>query len=57
MNKTLKYRDKSYFNDIDTYLFNGTFKKFESKVHFEKGHWWTNENLKYKATSVKSIKL
>lgn len=41
------------FNENDTYLFVGSFgKEFESKVHFEKGYWWTNEPPQYKAKSI-----
>ena len=51
----LSYRDSSYFNDKDTYLFYDDSKYFESKVHFSKGHWWTDESLNYKATTVMCI--
>lgn len=51
------YRDADYFNEKDTYLFDCGLKKFKSKVHFEKGYWWTNESLQFKATSIKSVKI
>tara|TARA_R110000772_G_C13310332_1_gene440583 strand:- start:13816 stop:13980 length:165 start_codon:yes stop_codon:yes gene_type:complete len=54
----MEYRDNSYFNEGDTFLFNDAgFKKFESKVHFENGYWWTNESLQFKATTLKCKKL
>lgn len=55
--KTLEYRENTYFNDVDVFLFETHGKQFKSKCHFEKGFWWTNEPLNYKCTSVKSLKL
>lgn len=50
----LKYQQSSFFNQEDTYVFVGfSGEFFESKVHFEKGHWWTNESCQYKATTLK----
>lgn len=53
----MKYRDKSYFNENDTYLFDNGMRRFESKVYFTKSNWWTEESLKYKATTLECKKL
>lgn len=55
--KKLEYRENKYFNEQDSYLFKSNFKEFVSKVHFEKGNWWTNESLNYKASSLPCIKV
>ena len=56
MEKCFEYRELTYFNDTDTFVFMSLFKEFESKVHLEKGYWWTNESLNYKCTSLKCYK-
>ena len=57
----MEYRTSEYFNANDWYLFHDeAFKKeFESQVHFDKdkGAWFTNEGLQYKATSLKCVNL
>jgi len=52
-----KYRNTNYFNTETEYMFNGGMREFKSKVHFEKGNWWTTESLNYKATTVECYKL
>lgn len=50
-----EYREVSYFNHDDTYVFLPNIAKcFESKVHFDKRNpgWWTNESLNYKCISI-----
>jgi hypothetical protein len=57
MEKSFEYRESTYFNDTDTFVFvDNCNMVFESKVHFEKGNWWTNEGLNYKCTSIKCYK-
>jgi len=52
-----KLRESSYFNDVDLFVFlTNDGYTFESKCHFEKGFWWTNESLNYKCTSVRCCK-
>lgn len=54
----LEYHETSYFNENDEYLFLTNYNKaFVSKVHFYNGACFTNELLKYKVTSIKSIKI
>lgn len=54
----LEYQESSYFNENDEYLFLTNYNKtFVSKVHFYNGAYFTNELLKYKATSIKSLKI
>lgn len=57
----MEYRKSDYFNAEDWYLFRDEpmKKEFESQVHFdkEKGAWFTNSGLQYKATSLKCVKL
>lgn len=48
----MKYRKNTYFNEADTFVFEGLNGEFDSKVHFEKGYWWTNEPPNYKCISV-----
>lgn len=56
--KNLKYRDNDYFNDSDTFLFQGPHIEFKSKVHFEKGYWWTSQETgRYKCTSLPCVKI
>lgn len=55
--KDLCYRGNEFFNSEDAYLFEDLGKTFESKVHFEKGYWWTNEKLNFKATTLRCKKL
>jgi hypothetical protein len=57
MDNFFEYREPLYFNDTDTFVFLTYWgKEFESKVHFEKGNWYTNECLNYKCTSVECYK-
>jgi len=54
----LEYRDNDYFNDTDTFLFESPLKRFETKVFFDKGYWWTpQETGWYKCTSLPCVKL
>lgn len=50
----LDYRESSYFNDNDDYIFeiHGIIK--EGKANFDRGFWWINNY--YKATTVKCLK-
>lgn len=57
MTSRTTYRDSEYFDPMSTYLFESPLGSFESKVHFEKGHWWTNESLNYKATALRCRKV
>jgi hypothetical protein len=50
--KNFEYRDSSYFNDKDTFVFDSDYRVFESKVFFEDGYWWTKESMNFKATTV-----
>lgn len=44
------------FNESDTYVFLSPFGvEFTSKVHFEKGYWWTNEKSQYKVDSIRCL--
>lgn len=54
---TPQYRDNNYFNSKDYFLvYDASLDKFIStKVHFYNGNWHSNETLKYKMTSVKSV--
>lgn len=57
MNNKFKYRESGYFDENSTYVFKNTDGfEFESGVHYERGYWWTNENLKYKCTTIKCYK-
>jgi len=40
----MEYRDNAFFNENDTYKFEGGMRMFESKVEFSKGNWWTVES-------------
>jgi hypothetical protein len=51
------YRENSYFCAESTYLFQTHFGDLKTKVHFEKGFWWTTEAPNYKATSVPCLKI
>lgn len=52
----LKYRDASYFNTNDVYLFdNGLGQVKNSYATFDKGFWWLDDF--WKATSVKCKKV
>ena len=51
----LQYRDTTYFNENDYYVFEDLNRYFVSKVHFEKGYWWTNESLQFKATTMECV--
>lgn len=54
MDNQFEYRENEFFNGTDTYLFqHHDHEPFESKVHYEKGYWWTNESLQFKATTIK----
>jgi hypothetical protein len=54
----MDYRESSYFNENDTFLFErNDGRRFESKCHFEKGFWWTNESLNYKCISIMCVNL
>lgn len=54
----ISYRDSDYFNDRNCFLFKDNYDKWMvSKVHWYNGSWFTNDGLKYKATTVKCIKL
>lgn len=58
MDNEFLYRESNYFNEVDNYMFTTYWgKTFESKVHFEKAFWWTNEGLNYKCTTVKCYKI
>lgn len=58
MEKLIDYRETSYFNNTDQFLFKNNYNKwFVSKVHYHNGAWFTNENLKYKAITVKCLNL
>lgn len=50
----LQNRDIDYLNNSDTFMCYdaGIKNMFLSKLHFDKGSWWTNESLKYKATTI-----
>lgn len=53
MKNKLKYRDNSYFNSEDLYLFdNGLNKWYLTKVHFYNGFWYSDVACKYKMSSV-----
>lgn len=52
----LKYRTDNYFNKDDYYLIIGL-NPFVSKLEFDRGCWWTIDNLQYKASSVEMVKL
>ena len=54
-NKELKCRDTNYFNENDTYLFESPLHKFESKVYFENGQWYTKDETAYKCTSIPCV--
>ena len=43
--------------ELDEYKFEGLFGNFTSKVHFEKGYYWTNKQPQYKAQSLKYVKI
>lgn len=54
----LEFRDASYFNEVDTYVFlSPLVGEFMSGVNFERGRWWTNEGLQYESTSIKCYNL
>lgn len=59
MKLKLKYRENSYFNKEDVYVFYDLplRKVFTSKVFLENGYFYTVDSLNYKATSLKSVKL
>lgn len=53
MKNKLKYRDNSYFNSEDLYLFdNGLNKWYLTKVHFYNGFWYSDVACRYKMSSV-----
>jgi len=49
-----KERELDYFNSKDTFIcYDAGIKNlFLSKLHLDKGSWWTNESLKFKASSI-----
>ena len=56
MKDKLEYRDNSYFNSNDLYMFdNGLEKWYISKVHFHNGFWYSDVACNYKMTSVPSV--
>lgn len=56
MENNLEFRDKTYFNENDTYLYdNGLGTLVESKATFENGFYWLSN--RYKATTVKCVKI
>lgn len=60
MEESLKYREQNYFNENDVFVFSTVYGILKTKVHFEKGYWWTNKKdgwQQYKCTSVKCYKL
>lgn len=53
LNNNFSYKENSFFNEQTVYTFKTVDgKTFESKVHYEKGFYWTNESMNYKATSL-----
>lgn len=56
MENKFEYRKSDYFCVNDNYIFKD-WRKFESKVHLHNGSWYTDESLKYKATSILCYKL
>jgi hypothetical protein len=52
-----EYRDKSFFNEEDTYEFKSSTNVFKSKVDFDRGGWTTIESLRYKAETLPCRKL
>lgn len=56
MKVDLQYRENSYFNETDEYVFydSALKKHLNSKVHLHNGTYYTNDGLKYKATSLVS---
>jgi hypothetical protein len=56
MSEKIEYRNSDYFNENSDFLFKTNFDRWiVSKVHFYNGAWYTNESLKYKATTIKCI--
>ena len=52
------YREPSFFDSTTTYVFyDRVIGYFTSKVHFDKGCWWTNEQMQFKATSIPCIRI
>lgn len=56
MENSIDYRETSYFNETNQFLFKDNYNKWwASKVHWYNGSWFTDQGLKYKATTVKCI--
>ena len=53
----LKYRENSYFNEEDEYMFESTTHTFRSKVTKSNGNYYTQESLKFKAASIPCFKM
>lgn len=49
----LDYRESTYFNENDTYVFESKGIIKEGKANFDRGFWWINNY--YKATTVKCV--
>ncbi len=53
----IEYRTSEYFNNEDYYLlFNPTTLLYcISKLHFDKGYWWSNLSQKFKMITIPCI--
>ena len=57
MDGVFELRENSYFNEDDTFVFQrNDGSVFESKCHYFRGFWWTNESLNYKCLTVRCYK-
>ncbi len=46
-----EYKENSFFNEKDTFVFLRDGKPLETKVHFHKGYWYMNKYPFGKATT------
>lgn len=51
------YRESDYFDAEGVYLFEGMGGYFLSRVEYDRGYWWTVGGMKYKATSVRCVRM
>lgn len=51
----MKYRDNSYFNTDDYFLFDVGWRKFLTKLELYNGYYYTLESLQYKANSLPCV--
>lgn len=56
-NMGFKYRENNYFNSSDYYLVETNLGLVISKLSLYNGMWFTISNMRYKATSVRTVKV